>query len=89
MTKKLTALSGAAVAASLLVACGGGGGDSGSAAQVNVPGSDIPQSATTSSAGAFAFVNGVASSRSETAEPLVAGDAVLATSETDEPDPRT
>ncbi len=71
----------------LLAACGGGGGG-GSSAPVDpvVGGSDIPVSATTSSAGAFTFVNGVASAPDNTAEPLVVGDATLATSETDEPD---
>ncbi len=47
----------------------------------------IPASATTSSAGAFNFVNSVASASQDTAEPLLDGDSVLATSDTDEPDP--
>lgn len=69
----------------LLAACGGGGGSSAPVDPV-VGGTDIPVSATTSAAGAFTFVNGVASSSDNTAEPLVVGDATLATSETDEPD---
>ncbi len=48
---------------------------------------DIPVSATTSAQGAFKFVNLAASSPQDTAEPLVDGDAVLAMSDTDEPDP--
>jgi hypothetical protein len=48
---------------------------------------EIPVSATTSSAGAFTFVNSVASASQDTAEPLLDGDSVLATSDTDEPDP--
>lgn len=48
---------------------------------------EIPASATTSSAGAFTFVNSVASASQDTAEPLLDGDSVLATSDTDEPDP--
>lgn len=71
--------------AALLAACGGGGGSSAPVDPV-VSGTDIPVSATTSAAGAFTFVNGVASSSDNTAEPLVVGDATLATSETDEPD---
>jgi hypothetical protein len=47
---------------------------------------DIPASATTSAAGAFTFVNSVASASQDTAEPLVDGESVLATSDTDEPD---
>lgn len=73
----------------LVVACGGGGGGGGGDAVVtdpNVAGTAVPTSATTSSAGAFTFVNGVAASSDNTAEPLVVGDAVLASSETDEPD---
>ena len=68
----------------LLAACGGGGGGGGVADPV-VAGTDIPQSAQTSSDGAFTFVNSVASATSETSDPLVVGDATLATSETDEP----
>ena len=78
-----------AVSALLLAACGGGGGGSPPVAMTDPPvaGTDIPLSATTSSAGALAFVKLVASSDNTTADPLVTGDAVLATSETDEPDP--
>ncbi len=72
--------------AALLAACGGGGGGSSTPADPVASGSDIPVSASTSSAGAFAFVNGVASTAENTAEPLVVGEATLATSETDEPD---
>ena len=48
---------------------------------------EIPASATTSAAGAFTFVNSVASASQDAAEPLLDADAVLATSDTDEPDP--
>lgn len=74
----------AAVGLLLLSACGGGGGGSGSSDPL-VSGSEIPQSATTSAAGAFAFVASVAAQPNDSNEPLVAGDAVLATSDTDEP----
>ena len=50
-------------------------------------GTDVPLSATTSSAGAMAFVKSVAATSDNKAEPIRVGDAVLATSETDEPDP--
>jgi hypothetical protein len=73
-----------AVSSLLLTACGGGGSGP---APVADSGTDVPQSAMTSSAGAIAFMKGVAASSSNTAEPLRVGDAVLATSDTDEPDP--
>ena len=76
----------------LLAACGGGG-DGGSTPPPSggggdvVAGTQVPTSATTSSAGAFTFANATASATDNTAEPLEVGGAVLATSETDEPDP--
>lgn len=78
------------LASVLLIACG----DSGSLQSNNVDlsenpvatsASEISVSATTSAAGAFSFVNMMASSQNDRAEPLVGGAAVLATSETDEP----
>jgi hypothetical protein len=52
-----------------------------------IAGTEVPTSATTSSPGAIAFVKATAATSSDTAEPFAVGDAVLATSETDEPDP--
>ena len=86
-----------AAAAALLVACGGttdlaktgstGGGAGGPAVAGFVEGTDVPLSATTSAAGATAFANSlVAAGTSETADPLVLGDAVLASSDTDDGD---
>jgi hypothetical protein len=83
-TANRTALGLTALSVAVLSACGGGGGSGGSSDQY-VEGTDIPTSATTSSAGAFSFVNGVAGSTDNTAEPLRVGNATLATSDTDEP----
>jgi hypothetical protein len=47
----------------------------------------VPLSATTSSAGALAFVKRVAATSDNRAEPIRVGGAVLATSDTDESDP--
>ena len=69
----------------LLAACGSGGDDSPSDPLVS--GTDVPSSATTSSASAFTFVNATAGTSSDTSDPLAVGDVTLATSETDEPDP--
>ena len=78
------------LASVLLIACG----DSGSLQSNNAglsenpvatSASEISVAATTSAAGAFSFVNMMASSQNDRAEPLAGGAAVLATSETDEP----
>jgi hypothetical protein len=77
-----------AAAAMLATACGGGSG--GDTAVVNtdppVAGTEVPVSATTSSAGAMAFMKSLAATSDNTANPIVVGDAVLATSDTDEPE---
>ena len=75
-----------------LAACGDGGslpGAGGPIAEVDpkVTGTDVPTSATTSAAGAFTFVKTVVESSADVEEPLVLGDAVLATTDTEEPDP--
>lgn len=70
----------------LVAACGGGGGGDAVVPPV-ATGSDVPLSATRSSAGAFAFVQSVAARSDDTAMPVAVGDETLATSETDEPDP--
>ena len=72
-----------AAGALLLAACGGGD----PMPTDPVAGTQVPASATTSSAGAFTFVRDTAGTSDNSAEPLVVGDATLATSETDEPDP--
>jgi uncharacterized lipoprotein YehR (DUF1307 family) len=76
-----------------LVACGDGsslpsGGNNPPTATTDplVPGTDVPTSATTSAAGATAFVKMVVESSAETAEPLQLGEVVLATTDTEEPD---
>jgi ABC-type glycerol-3-phosphate transport system substrate-binding protein len=89
MTLARTAI-GMVTGALLLAACGGGGGSGETAATPpppsDVAGTDIPVEATTSSAAAVAFVKSVTATSDNTAEPLRAGDATLATSDSDEPD---
>jgi hypothetical protein len=85
-TWRRTAISVAATSL-LLTACGGGGSGSDSGATPAADeGTDVPQSAMTSSAGALAFMKSVAASSDNTASPLRVGNAVLGTSDTDEPD---
>jgi hypothetical protein len=82
----------ATTAGALLLAACGSGGDSGNASggTASGNGSDIPVSATSSSAGAFSFVDSlVAAGGSETAEPLQLGgdDVSLGSSDTEDADP--
>jgi len=83
---KLHLLAAASACAALVTACGGGGGEA-AVANTNAPGSDVPLAATQDPDAAFNFVAGVAATSSDTADPLVIGDASLATSETEEPKP--
>ncbi len=82
----------AATLVGVLVACGGGGdgADGGAATPVAqadalVPGSEVPVGATTSADGALSFTQSVAAVARDSSEPLVLGDAVLASSDTAEP----
>lgn len=69
------------VGATALAACGGGNSDP------FVAGTDVPTSATATSAAVLPFAISVSSAISDSSEPLIVGDTALATSETDEPDP--
>jgi hypothetical protein len=79
-----------AIAGSLaLAACGGSGGDDPAPAPTTqfVPGTQVPVSATTSVAGVIAFLQSLIAGTSENGDPIAVGDAVLATSETDDATP--
>lgn len=52
-----------------------------------VPGTEIPVGATATAAAATAFVASVAANADNTSEPLAVGDASLAVTDTEEPDP--
>ena len=68
-------------------ATGGGGAGGGTTVAGFVDGTDVPLTATTSAAGATAFANSlVTAGTNETGEPLVLGDAVLASNDTDDTD---
>ncbi len=64
-----------------------GCGSSGNSAAPLVAGTDIPVSATETTAGVVSFANLSVANGGDTDEPLVVGDAALAASDTDEPDP--
>lgn len=70
-------------AALTLAACGSSGGDD-APAPAPVVTSEIPGSATQNAAGLLAFANQQVGSTSETAEPLVVGDATLPLDDTTE-----
>lgn len=77
-----------AASVALVTACGGGsGGPAVPPAPTNVSGTDVPLSATQDPNAAFQFVSTVAARNSDTADPLVVGDATLATTDTDEAQP--
>jgi ABC-type glycerol-3-phosphate transport system substrate-binding protein len=89
-TRRLTCA--AAIAGSLaLAACGGSNGDDPVAAPAPttqfVPGTQVPVAATTSVAGVIAFLQGLIAGTSDNGDPIAVGDAVLATSETDDATP--
>ena len=95
------ALLAASASALVLAACGGGSDDNSVAANPgagantppvivppvnpNVPNTGVLLTATQTASGAFAFTNTTASTQDDTGDPIVVGDATLATSDTDEP----
>jgi hypothetical protein len=87
MTKRnsMQALLASTAAALALAGCGGGGGGD-PLPDPNVAGTDVPQAATTDPAAATAFVRGNAQAGNDSADPLRLGNAMLATSETAEPE---
>lgn len=85
-----------ASAAAMLAACGDSGGLPATGDGANQPplassfvqGSEVPITATTSAMGATDFIKSIVTAGgSETKDPLVDGNAILAVSELDEPDP--
>lgn len=70
----------------LLAACGGGGGDTPPpAGPTLVVGTDVPVTVEQSAAGVVDFAKTQLAATSETSDPLVLGDAKLATDDTAEP----
>lgn len=71
----------------LVAGCGGGGGST-PATPIDpvVAGTDVPVTATSSTAGAVAFVSSKVAASDNSAEPITVGDVALATSDTEEPD---
>lgn len=81
----------AAITTALAVTGCGGGSDGPSVTAAPtvdlVPGTMVPTSATSSVAGVIAFLMQLIAGTSETTDPIAVGDAVLSTSETDDPTP--
>jgi hypothetical protein len=73
-----------ALTAVIVTACGGG---SGTTVEPVVAGTDVPVTATETTAAVISFANLSVSKGTDGDEPLQVGEAALASSETDEPDP--
>ena len=76
-------ISPAALALGLLAGCGGGG--DGAPVTQYVPGSEVPVDAEARVDDVIAFAKAQQASTSDSRDPVLLGDAVLATSESDEP----
>lgn len=72
------------VAIGLLVGCGGGGGG-GLDTAGNVAGTDVPLAAETNVGNVISFARAQIANTSDSSDPLVLGNATLATSDSDEP----
>ena len=76
----------AVVAATLLAACGGGGSSTAAPpGPTLVVGTDVPVTVEQSATGVVDFAKTQLAATSETSDPLVLGDAKLATDDTGEP----
>ena len=83
MTTRWLAVAGAAT---LLAACGGGGGATTTpAGPTLVVGTDVPVTVEQSATGVVAFAKTQLAATSETSDPLVLGEAKLATDDASEP----
>ncbi len=85
LTKKTLWLAAAVGTVTLLAACGGGGGSDTPAGPALVMGTDVPVTVEQSATGVIDFAKSQLAATSETSEPLVLGDAKLATDDTAEP----
>ena len=71
--------------ATLLAACGGGGGTTTPAGPTLVVGTDVPVTVEQSATGVLDFAKTQLAATSESSEPLVLGEAKLATDDAGEP----
>lgn len=83
---KLTLLKSAPLVLALSAVLTGCGGSSGTTVAPVVAGTDIPVTATETTAAVVSFANLSVASGSDTDEPILVGEAALASSDTDEPD---
>ena len=84
---KIHVLASVSLAVGLLTACGGGSNDYASNTPPTVAGTDVPVAATTSASSAVSFAQDQLTKTSESSDPLVLGDAMLAVDDTTEPAP--
>lgn len=85
---KMKVLASTCLMLGLLTACGGGGSGNGYVATTPyVSGTDVPVAATTSAIEVVSFAKDQQSKTSESSDPLVLGNAMLAVDDTAEPAP--
>ncbi len=84
---KMNALASTCLLLGLLTACGGGSNDYAANTPQYVPGTDVPVAATTSAAAVVSFAKDQQTKTSDTTDPVVLGNAMLAVDDTEDPAP--
>ena len=84
---KMNALASTCLLVGLLTACGGGSNDYASNTPQYVAGTDVPVAATTSASAVVSFAQEQQTKTSDSTDPVVLGNAMLAVDDTAEPAP--
>lgn len=84
---KINVLASTLLVVGLLTACGGGNNDYAANTPATVSGTDVPVAATTEAAAVVTFAKDQLAKTSESSDPLVLGNAMLAVDDTAEPAP--
>lgn len=84
---KMNALASTCLLVGLLTACGGGSSDYAANTPQYVTGTEVPVAATTSASAVVTFAQDQQTKTSESSDPLVLGNAMLAVDDTAEPAP--
>ena len=84
---KMNVLASTCLLVGLLTACGGSGDYGSNSASQYVTGTDVPVAATTSAAAVVSFAKDQQAKTSESSDPVVLGNAMLAVDDTADPAP--